>query len=245
MSMNTSGLVIREQTVRENDRLITILTKEYGIIRAVVYGAKKLQSSKSASTQLFAFSDFSISSRKDSYTVEHAVPKEMFFELRSDIESLSLAQYFAQLEEEFAPTNEEADEYLRLMLNSLHMLSSKSRPIKQIKAIFELRILSLSGYMPDIMMCSVCGKYDDDVIFFSHIDGTITCSECISSGASVQIGKGILHAMRHICYCEHEKIFSFTLSEESIEALSKLTEDYLFTKVRRKFKTLDFFYSII
>jgi len=245
MSLNTPGLVIREQTVRENDRLITILTKEYGIIRAIVYGAKKLVSSKSASTQLFAFSDFSISSRKDSYTVEHAVPKEMFFELRSDIESLSLAQYFAQLEEELAPAGENADEYLRLMLNSLHMLSSKSRPIKQIKAIFELRILSLSGYMPDIMMCSGCGKYDDEIIFFSHNDGTITCSQCVSSKTGVQISKGILHAMRHICYSEHEKIYNFSLSEESIESLSKLTEDYLFTKVRRKFKTLDFFYSII
>lgn len=244
MSLNTVGIVIREKTVKENDRIITVLTKDYGIIRATVYGAKKMQSRLSASTQLFAYSEFSFSQRKEFYSVDHAVNREMFFALRNDIESLALAQYFAQLEEEMASDDNRSEEFLRLILNSIHLLCSENKNAKKIKAVFEMRMLCLSGYMPDILMCENCGKYEDEVMYFNLADGTIRCRDCFN-GNGRPISAGVLHAMRHICYSDHEKIFNFKLSDESLDALCKLTEDYLFLKVRRNFKTLDFYYSLI
>lgn len=244
MSLNTTGLVIREQTLKENDRIISILTENHGIIRAYVFGAKKLQSRLGASTQLFSFADFCINEKKDFYTVEHAVPKEMFFELRQDIESLSLAQYFAELEEEFAPNDSSADEFLRLMLNCLHILCKKKRPLLQIKAIFELRLMCLGGYMPDIMMCKSCGKYEDEKMYFDFSENSLVCKDC-HSGKGLEIGLGTLKALRHICYSDHEKIFNFSLSGDSLKTLSKITEEYLLQKSKRSFKTLDFFNSIL
>lgn len=244
MLLNTRGLVIREQTVKENDRIITVLTADHGIIRSCVYGAKKLQSRLEASTQLFSYAEFSFSKKGEYYTVDHAVTKEIFFELRNNIENIAIAQYFAQLEEELATAGEDGEEYLRLMLNSLHMLSSKSRPINQIKAIFEMRIITLAGYMPDITMCENCGKYEDDIFYFDIEKGTIKCPGC-SDKKGIEITGGMLHAMRHICYSDFEKIFSFSLSDEGLERLSKLTEAYLQNKVGRKFKTLEFYYSLV
>lgn len=243
MSLNTQGIVIREQTLKENDRIISVLTKNQGVIRAYVFGAKKLQSKMSASTQLFAFSDFGFNLRNGFYSVEHAMPKEMFFELRNDIESLALAQYFAQLEEEFAPSSENCEEFLRLMLNCLHILCKKKRPLSQLKAVFEMRILCLSGYMPDIMMCKNCGKYEDSVMYFNKTETTLCCKDCYD-GAGTALEIGVIQAMRHICYSDHEKIFNFTLSDEGLKTLSKITEEYLLLKTKRTFKTLDFYNSI-
>lgn len=243
MSLNTQGIVIREQTLKENDRIISVLTKNHGVIKAYVFGAKKIQSKMSASTQLFAFSDFGFNNKNGFYTVEHAMPKEMFFELRNDIESLSLAQYFAQLEEEFAPSSENGEEFLRLMLNCLHILCKKKRSLSQLKSVFELRILCLSGYMPDIMMCKKCGKYEDSTMFFNKTDTTLCCKDCYE-GNGVALDIGVVQAMRHICYSDHEKIFNFTLSDDGFKTLSKITEEYLILKTKRTFKTLDFYNSI-
>ena len=59
MHLKTDGLVIKETATGENDRLVTVLTREYGLIRAFVRGAKKLKSSFQCSTQLLSYSRFS------------------------------------------------------------------------------------------------------------------------------------------------------------------------------------------
>ena len=48
----------------------------------------------------------------------------------------------------------------RLLLNCLYMISERHYPCAQLKAIYELRALTLAGYMPDVLACAGCGKYD-------------------------------------------------------------------------------------
>ena len=103
MQINTDGLVIMERTVGESDRLVTLLTREEGIIRAFSPLAKTLKSKQGSATQLLCYSRFSIYRGRDKYIINDAQPLEVFFDLRSDIETLSLAQYFCELVSVLAP----------------------------------------------------------------------------------------------------------------------------------------------
>ena len=58
MKFTTKGLVIREQTIGESDRLVTLLTADYGLVRAFVRGAKQMKNRLASSTSLFAYSEF-------------------------------------------------------------------------------------------------------------------------------------------------------------------------------------------
>ena len=60
MQVKTQGLIIREQTVGESDRLVTVLTRDAGVVRAFARRAKNLKDSKSAATQLLCYSRLSI-----------------------------------------------------------------------------------------------------------------------------------------------------------------------------------------
>lgn len=71
--------------------------------------------------------------------------EQNFFGLRSDVEKLSLAVYLAQLCAQVAPAEEEAGEFLRLILNSLYLLEKDKRPQRLVKAVFELRLLAMGG----------------------------------------------------------------------------------------------------
>ena len=42
MKFRTDGLIIREQNIGENDRLVWVLTRTHGVIKAFARGAKKL-----------------------------------------------------------------------------------------------------------------------------------------------------------------------------------------------------------
>ena len=241
MKLNTDGLIIREQQTGEDDRLVTLLTRDYGVIRAFVRGAKRIKSKSQSSTQLFAYGNYSIYRGKDAYSIDEAQPIEIFFDLRNDIVSLSLAQYFCELAGELAPVEDDAEEYLKLVLNALHMLMKIKKTHEQLKAIVELRLLTLSGYMPDLVLCGDCGKFDENGMYFSPVEGQIFCGDCLKDHTCIPLPNGVLSAMRHICYSENAKLFSFILPDESMKYLSEVTEQFLLTQTNRKFKTLDFY----
>jgi DNA repair protein RecO (recombination protein O) len=66
--------------------------------------------------------------------------------VRQDIEKLSLAAYLCELLAQLATQNENANDFLRLMLNSLYLLEKDKRTVDFIKPLFELRCLSIAGY---------------------------------------------------------------------------------------------------
>lgn len=80
MRRTTKGLVIREQTIGESDRLVTLLTADFGLVKAFVRRAKQIKSRMNSATTLFAYSDFSLYKSKDAFVVDDAVPAEVFLD---------------------------------------------------------------------------------------------------------------------------------------------------------------------
>ena len=242
--INTDALVLRQQNLGESDRIITILTRDYGVLRAFANRGRNLKGSLQSATQQLCYGRFAIYKGRDKYIINEASSLEMFFSLRQNMDKLALAQYFSELVYELAADEEGTEPFLRLVLNSFHMLAKDKLPIPQIKAIFELRILALSGYMPNLTACVVCGEFESDVMYFDFTNGALYCENCQRPAGAVQTGISVITAMRHIIFSKLEKLFSFTLSSENIKALSDITERFLLTQTARKYKTLDFFKSI-
>lgn len=241
------GIVIRMKSSGD-DRLLTLLTDEYGVIQAVARGANKPRSKLASSTELFCYSRLNLFRYRDHNTVDAAEVENSFFSLRGDLTALALASYIAELFCELAPPEEPAMEYLRLLLNTLHFTATGKRPFLQIKPTLELRLMMMAGFMPDLVGCAVCGTYDAErpMLFFPEA-GTVACVDCggTLSGAGVPVSPGILAAMRHILYCPFEKIFSYSLSQEGQAELSQASERYLRYHLQRSWRSLDFFYSVI
>ena len=241
--INASGLVIREQSVGEYDRLITVLTTQYGLVKAFCRGAKKAKSKKLSATALLTYSEFTFNKTKDAFTVDEAEVKEVFFELRNDVVKMALAQYLCELAYEFCEEDYESEEILRLFLNSLYLLKSDKKTPSFIKAVTEFRLMSLAGYMPQLIGCENCGEYETALMGFDKESGKIYCESCIPASA-LRVSSSVIKAMRYVALSDFEKIFSFSVSEDNIKVFEQLTEDYLLNKTQRKFKTLDF-YNVI
>jgi len=244
LKITAPGLVIREQSIGEADKLITVLTAKHGLVRAFSRGAKKTKSKKLAATSLLSYSDFTFSKTRDAFSVEEALVKEVFFELRDDVQKMALAQYYCELAYEFCEEDFESEEILRLFLNSLWLLKDGKKSPAFIKAVTELRLMSLSGYMPDLVACEKCGTYETATMFFSSENGKLYCENCRPSSPCKCINSSVVTAMRYVTLSDFEKIFSFILKDEALESFCDLTEEYLLNKTQRKFKTLEF-YNVI
>ncbi len=247
MQVKTQGLIIREQTVGESDKLVTILTQDEGMVRAFARRAKNLKDPKSSGTGLLCYSRLNLYKGRDKYIVNDAFPIEVFFGLREDILRLSLAQYFCGLAYEAVPEGVEAKEYLRLVLNALHFLSQGSRTPQFLKPVVELRMLSLAGYMPDLVCCRNCGAYEAERMYFKIGRGEIYCQDCLVENGDpcAVLSPAALTAMRHIIYSDFEKIFSFSLSEGAQKELTAASEAYTVHVLQKRPKTLDFYNSLL
>ncbi len=243
MAIHTKGLVLKVSDIGESDRVVTLLTDDYGVIRAFANRAKKMNSKIQSSTQLLSYSDFSVYTGNNSYIIDSAEVIEVFFGLRNDIEKLALGQYFCSLALELIPEGEPSSESLRVILNSLSFLQNEKRSREFIKAVTELKLLSIAGFAPNVEACSSCGKSPSGDVFFNLNSGRFTCRDC--SGNGKRISAGILTALRFVIYNPVDRMYSFALSPDDMLGFSHLCESFLLAQTKKEFKTLNFYKSVI
>ena len=99
MYLKTQGLVLRVTEYRDSDAMLTVLTKEQGLMSFKARGVRSRRSQLKSACQLLCFSEFTLLERQGYYTVSEAVCLEMFQPMRNDIELLALCSYFAQAAE--------------------------------------------------------------------------------------------------------------------------------------------------
>lgn len=244
MQLTTAGIVLRDIKTDEN-RLLTLLTTGAGVISAWANGANRTRSKLAASTELLCYSDMVLFCSRGRYSVDKADSRRLFFGIRSDLDKLALASFLAELTMELAPHGEEAGTYLKLLLNTLHFLEAGDRPPLQLKALYELRLLTLAGYMPSLVACRECASYESAEMYFFPAEGDICCGNCLGASiGGIRIGMGVLTAMRHIIYSEPEKLFHFTLSSEGLQLLSRVVETYLKYRLEKTLPTLEFYHTL-
>ena len=247
MRFKTKGLIIKQQNIGERDKLVWALTESHGILRAFVRGAKNIKSPKCAGTGLLSYSSLSFFEGRDRYTIDEAVSLEQFTGLQKDIERLALAQYFCELCLHLCPSGQEAGEHLRLMLNALYLLSTGKRPALQVKVCFEMRLITLTGYMPDLVMCAECGAYEQPEMVFVPHTGRLYCAACADRHGiqGVRLPIAAVTALRHTVYVDFERLFSFELKEPLLAPLSLATEHYVAYMTQKDFPTLQFYKSML
>lgn len=241
----TEALVIKEMSVGENDRLVTLFTRDYGIIRAFAAGAKSIKSKKGTATSLLTYSSFTILKKKDTYKIYEATPIRLFFGAGSEIDVLALAQYFCELCGVIVASGIPDGEFLRLILNSLHFLTKEKRYPPLIKAITELRAAAVAGFMPNLVACDGCGKFEDDIMYFDISEGRLLCADCKAQpNGLIPLDRTLLSAMRHIVYSEFSRLYSFTIPNDSANRLSEITGKYITLQTDHRFAALDFYNTV-
>ena len=255
MIFEVRGVVLRSVNLGESDRIITVYTKERGILSLMVKGARSLKNRNMAATQQFCYSDFVVGTRQDKLYLKESSLIESFFSLRSSIEGLALAQYIAEVVSEVG-TSDPEEELLRLALNSLYAIAENKYPLEVVKCAFELRSLAIIGFMPDVLACRSCGERSGE-FYFDIMSGNIECYACNQRRAMQRedlddgeirritiLSEGAKVALGYVVHSPIERLFSFKLSPEDMALLSRSAEDYIINQLERSFKSLEFYNEV-
>ena len=236
------GIVLRAVDTKESDKILTILTP-HGKLPVVAKGARSRKSRVTACTQLLAYSELTLSESRGWQYLSEGSTIELFQGVRQDIELLSLASYFAELTEAAALEGVESGEILSLLLNALYALGNLKKNPAQVKAAFELKLMSLIGFEPLADACAYCGNPEPEDPVLDVREGVVCCGKCGKGerGLSMPLSKGALAAMRWVLYGEAKRLYSFSLAGPDLKKLGDASETYVHAMLERGFKTLDFY----
>lgn len=264
MTFATDGLITRVIDVGASDKLVNIITHSRGRIGVMVKGGRSPNSKLTAISQLFTYGNFEIYEKNSMYWLRGGSVTNSFYNLSTDVSKVALAAYLCDLANELTDEDEECDELLRLLLNSLFLIGKGEKDQAIIKSVFEFRTAANSGYLPELSGCVYCGSDSADQIYLDVMGGRLICTDCLSKrgekrpniskefddmpSATVLCGisPSTLAALRYIAYAPANKVFSFDLKDDSdIRDLSKATEAYILNHLGRSFDSLDFYKAVM
>ncbi|MGA1263717.1 MAG: DNA repair protein RecO, partial [Prochlorothrix sp.] len=153
-SYKVTGINLKAAPFGEQDRLLTILTAERGLVRAVAGGARKGKSSLSGRSNLFVVNQLVIAPGRSLDRITQAETLESFPRFSQDLPRLTAAQYLAEvallqaLEDQPQP---ELFDLLQGHLSRLHTAPSAEILPRLTQGIFHL--LTLAGLAPQVFYC--------------------------------------------------------------------------------------------
>ena len=245
MHLTTTALVLREVNYKESDKLLTLLTGEEGKLTVSARGCRKKGSAIAAASQMLVYSEMTLYEFQGRWAVKEAAIQRPFDGVRSDLDKLALASYFAEVIELLAEEGQREPGLLSLILNCLHALDQMDLPLGLIKTAFEWKAMALAGYEPMSEGCALCGRPEpeDPCLLLSR--GLVCCAGCRPAGEwAMPPTRAALAALGHTVGGDPKRLFSFRLDETSMARLCAASEAYLLTQLERGFRTLDFYKTL-
>ena len=148
--VEVTGMVIKSMPVGEQDKRITLLTRERGKLSFFAHGARRPGNPLMGVTRLFAFGIFRLYEGRDSYNLQSADISEYFDAVTGDMETTCYGTYFLELADYYAHEYANEPQLLKLLYLSLLALGRPSIPHTLTRRIFELRSMVIDGaYDPE------------------------------------------------------------------------------------------------
>lgn len=222
------GIVLKGSDFGEGHRLLTIITKELGKIKAVAYGAKKVKSKKRGALLEFSRTNIYLRQSNDYFIVEQAEGIEYFPNLYGNKDLLHAAGQIAWLTDRFWPLGQLNPKLYNWVLYSLRLLNSGVWP-RIVLRNFELKLLAFTGFRPITTHCAVCRKpYRGEVWYFGAGEGGIVCPSCRpEEGIYFEIFPEVVKGMNALLLASPEKLPELLLDERVVDRVRTILEYFL------------------
>ena len=158
--INTQGIVLKSVPYKENDLILTIFSRKLGKVSVIARGAKKSKSSLLSSSQIFAYSNFTLKREGNMYRVTQSEIIKSFYNLSYDFEAFSYATYILKLIDSFMIENQPNNRLFILLAQSLYLFCEENIDMEYVSLCFKLKFLEYIGFKPIVNTCVSCYNKD-------------------------------------------------------------------------------------
>ena len=237
----SEAIVLRRKDFGEADRLLTLFTPGYGKIRAIAKGARKPQSRKAGHVESFMRSEMLFARGRNLDLITQAELVEAYRPLREDLVRVTYASHVVELLDRFTAENDAHPELYQLLSDALGWLATTTDLLLSTR-YYELRLLSLVGFQPQMFQCVSCGTLieAEDQFFSAELGGTL-CPDCPDVvGRAHPVSLGALKVLRYIQTRPYSTVRRLRVRRPLHTELETIMHHYLQHQLERRLQSADF-----
>jgi DNA repair protein RecO (recombination protein O) len=242
--LRTEAIVLRHISYGEADLIVSLFSRDKGIIKGFARSAKNSRKRFSSALQPFAQSIFRC--RQGKGAMLGLLDADLLFErygLRTDLKTLAFASYSIEMIELFLGEGEPNEQAFTLLTSCLDFLETGGDP-RIARLLFELRLIALLGYLPHLLHCSSCQKiFKDEPVVFDCLRGGSLCPSC-SVGGELKVGLGTLGSLSRVLQTPYSSFVGFYFGQRTLNEAGSLLSQVLLQHLSKEPKTMKFMRQI-
>jgi DNA repair protein RecO (recombination protein O) len=241
----TNAVVIRSLNYSESDKIVTFFTKDFGKLKGIAKGARRSKKRFQNALSLFShlrlifFDKEGLSLvRAESCDILHSFPR-----IREDLKKILYGNYYLELVNEMAEEREASREVFELLLCFLSNLETMAPQEEQLR-LFEIRMLSLFGYRPNMTRCGLCKKGGEDLqeipsVFFSLEKGVLVCERCSRTWNNlIPLSLGTARLIEKISQVELSKVERMRFTSQGLSESREILPKFISYQLGKELKSL-------
>ena len=246
----TRAVILRRRNYGDADRILTVFTPELGKRLFIAKGARKTTSRKAGHLELFNHANLLVAQARTWDIITESVTVESFLGLRADLDRISRAAYICELVDAFTAEEDENHLLWESLLLCLRELDAGAEGGAGggdlLLRWFELNLLTLMGFQPQLFDCLGCGDELRPVKNYLHLQaGGVYCRDC---GQSLQgaepIAPDTLKILRHLTRTRWRDLRVLQLRQATARAVESALQRYLVNILERRLKSAEFLHRL-
>ncbi|HEX6386505.1 MAG TPA: DNA repair protein RecO [Anaerolineae bacterium] len=244
-TFRTEAVVLRRTDFGEADRLVTLYSRDFGKVKAIAKGARKPQSRKTGHVELFMRSKFLLARGRDLDIITQAEMVEGHPALREDLVRTTYASYAVELLDRFTVEEDQHLEVYDLLVEALKWFAG-GEDVMLAARFYELRLLSLAGFRPQLFHCVNCGDaIEEQDQFFSAELGGLLCPDCQESDRRARPVTAVtVKVLRYLQTRSWQTVHALRLKPSLQRELEGVMHYYLTYILERNLKSVDFLHRL-
>lgn len=250
--VQTQGLVLRYTNIKESDRMLTVFSPTHGKLSVLSKGCRKPRSKFLSVSQPFSYGEYMLKPYRDIYILAKADIKDVFFDLRNDLERFSYASYLAELTTDSINDEEGNIPLFNTLLYILTFLTYGEINTINAVLVYELKLMDIIGFRPEVNNCVICGKSTDDEknintfltphFTFSIEYGGLVCTHCnMPSIQGISLNYKTVKVMQYILDTKVAELKNIKMDIHVQKQLYKFLPLYIEANLNKKYKSRDYF----
>jgi DNA repair protein RecO (recombination protein O) len=168
------AVVLRTHKLGEADRIVTMLSRQHGKIRAVAKGVRRTGSKFGARLEPFMVADIQCYIGRSLDIVTQAESLGSYgADIADDYASYTAASVMVETADKITDDDGSLQQYL-LLVGALRSLSRREHPATLTLDSYLLRALSIAGWAPSFVDCAVTGAPGPHTVFVAQMGGVVS-----------------------------------------------------------------------
>lgn len=228
------AFVLKQEERGEADYLFTLFSKDFGKLRILGRGIRKVKSKLRAGIPLFSRNEIEFIQGKTYKTLTDAILEKEFVLIKKSLPRLKIAYQIAELTDILISDPEQDDQIWNLLEEVFERLNNQQLTIRNQQLLyyyFFWNLLALLGYHPELYSCSICRKkLQPAKLYFSPKQGGIICAFCGTERKNletIEVSSDWVKILRKILEKDWPTLTRLKIEEKERGSLKEVSGFYL------------------